>query len=160
MPTFDVVSEVDMHELTNAVDQANRELTNRYDFKGSGANVEQSDTTITLAASSDFQIKQMHSILFEKITKRDIDTACLDMGAITTRGQKAIQVCQVQTGIDKELAKEITRRIKDSKLKVQAAIQDQQVRVSGKKRDDLQAVIALLKAADIKTPLQFKNFRD
>ncbi|MCG8382519.1 MAG: YajQ family cyclic di-GMP-binding protein [Gammaproteobacteria bacterium] len=160
MPTFDVVSEVDMHELTNAVDQANRELANRYDFKGSGANVEQSDTSITLVASSDFQIKQIHSILFEKMTKRGIDIACLDMGGISMRGQKAVQVCQVQTGIDKELAKEISRRIKDSKLKVQAAIQDQQVRVSGKKRDVLQEVIALLKAAEIKTPLQFKNFRD
>lgn len=160
MPSFDIVSEVDLHELTNAVDQASRELTNRYDFKGTGASIQLNDKTTVLTADSDFQVRQMHSVLFDKMSKRGIDVACLEMGSIETRGQNSVQSCEVKTGIEKELSKKIVKIIKESKLKVQAAIQDEKVRVTGKKRDDLQQVMALIKGSEIDLPLQYQNFRD
>jgi uncharacterized protein YajQ (UPF0234 family) len=160
MPSFDVVSEVDHHELTNAVDQMNREITNRFDFKGSNARVELKDQVMNLEADNEFQIKQMHDIIYKKLASRGIDTACLDQGKIEERGMRAYQTITVREGVDKELAKKIVKMIKDTKMKVQAAIQGEQVRVTGKKRDDLQSVIEMLKGADIELPLQFNNFRD
>jgi hypothetical protein len=160
MPSFDVVSDVDHHELTNAVDQMNREITNRFDFKGSNARVELKDQVMNLEADNEFQIKQMHDIIYKKLASRGIDTACLDQGKIEERGMRAYQTITVREGVDKELARKIVKMIKDKKMKVQAAIQGEQVRVTGKKRDDLQAVIEMLKGADIDLPLQFNNFRD
>jgi uncharacterized protein YajQ (UPF0234 family) len=160
MPSFDVVSEVDHHELTNAVDQMNREITNRFDFKGSNARVELKDQVMNLEADNEFQLKQMHDIIYKKLASRGIDTACLDQGKIEERGMRAYQTITVREGVDKELARKIVKMIKDTKMKVQAAIQGEQVRVTGKKRDDLQSVIEMLKGADIDLPLQFNNFRD
>ncbi len=160
MPSFDVVSEVDHHELTNAVDQMNREITNRFDFKGSGAKVELKEQLMNLEAENEFQIKQMHDIIYKKLASRGIDTSCLEQGKIEERGMRAYQVITVREGIDSELAKKIVKMIKETKMKVQAAIQGEQVRVTGKKRDDLQSVIEMLKGADIDLPLQFNNFRD
>ena len=160
MPSFDIVSEVDSHELTNAVDQTNREVANRYDFKGSSASARQTEATIELQADSEFQIDQMRTILYQKIAKRGIDVAAMDEGALETRGRTAHQSIAVRQGVDKELAKKIVKLIKDSKLKVQAAIQGDQVRVTGKKRDDLQQAIALVKEAELGQPLQYVNFRD
>lgn len=159
MPSFDVVSEVDHHELTNAVDQMNREITNRFDFKGSNARVELKDQVMNLEADNEFQLKQMHDIIYKKLASRGIDTACLDQGKIEERGMRAYQSITVREGVDKELARKIVKMIKESKMKVQAAIQGEQVRVTGKKRDDLQSVIEMLKGADIDLPLQFNNFR-
>jgi uncharacterized protein YajQ (UPF0234 family) len=160
MPSFDIVAEVDKHELTNAVDQMNREISNRFDFKGSDAKVTLKEFEMNLEANSDFQLKQMRDIMVNKFAKRGIDTRCLDRGKVEERGLRAYQTIIVKHGIDKEAAKKITRMIKDSKIKVQAAIQGEQIRVTGKKRDDLQAVIAFLKEADLDLPLQFNNFRD
>ncbi len=160
MPSFDIVSEVDSHELRNAVDQANREIATRYDFKGSDSRVEVAGQLLTLHAQSTFQVEQMQPILYQKMSKRGIDVACLDEGRIEEVGQRARQLMTVCEGIDKDIARKIIRLIKDSKLKVQAAIQDQQVRVTGKKRDDLQQVMARLKAEDMGQPLQYQNFRD
>ena len=160
MPSFDVVSEVDHHELTNAVDQMNREITNRFDFKGSNARVVLKDQVMNLEADNEFQIKQMHDIIYKKLASRGIDTACLEQGKIEERGMRAYQAITVREGVDKELARKIVKMIKDRKMKVQSAIQGEQVRVTGKKRDDLQSVIEMLKGADIELPLQFNNFRD
>lgn len=160
MPSFDVVSEVDKHELTNAVDQTNREVSNRFDFKGSNAKTEQNDNELQLEAESEFQISQMLTILHQKLSKRGIDIAALEEGKVEERGNRAYLTITVREGIDKEVAKKIIKQIKDSKIKVQAAIQGEQVRVTGKKRDDLQQVIALLKESDTGLPLQFTNFRD
>jgi uncharacterized protein YajQ (UPF0234 family) len=160
MPSFDVVSEIDKHELTNAVDQMNREISNRFDFKGSDAKVAQSEQVLNVEADSEFQIRQIEDIIYKKLAARSIDTRCLDKGEIEIRGMRAYQTIKVREGVDKELAKKIVRLIKDAKLKVQAAIQGEQVRVTGKKRDDLQEAIAMLKAADIDLPLQYINFRD
>lgn len=160
MPSFDVVSEVDHHELTNAVDQMNREISNRYDFKGSDARVELKVPLLNVEAENEFQIKQMHDIIYKKLASRGIDTACLDQGKIEERGMRAYQTITVREGVDKELAKKIVKMVKDAKMKVQAAIQGDQVRVTGKKRDDLQSVIEMLKGAEIELPLQFTNFRD
>ena len=160
MPSFDIVSEVDKHELRNAVDQANREIANRYDFKGSDAKVEVTEQVLTLNAQSEFQVEQMQPILYQKMTKRGIDVACLDEGKVEEIGQRARQLVTVREGVDKDLARKIIRMIKDSKLKVQAAVQGEQVRVTGKKRDDLQQVMAMLKSAELEQPLQYQNFRD
>ncbi len=160
MPSFDVVSEIDKHELTNAIDQVNREISTRYDFKGSNAKVELKDTVMTLEATGDFQIKQILDVMYNKLNKRGIDLRCLDMQKITPKGLGVTQVVNVKEGISKEDAKKVVKLIKDSKKKVQAAIQGEQVRVTGKKRDDLQAVMALLKDSDLDLPLQFNNFRD
>lgn len=160
MPSFDVVSEVDMHEVTNAVDQANREVANRFDFKGTGAKFEQEDSAIRLRAQVEFQLQQMMDILNQKLAKRGIDVACLEAGEVEESGSEARQTVTLRQGIDSVLAKKIVRLIKDSKMKVQASIQGDKVRINGKKRDDLQAAIALLKDADIDLPLQYENFRD
>ncbi len=160
MPSFDVVSEIDEHELANAIDQANREISNRFDFKGSDAKIELTDSVMTLLADSDFQVQQMQPMILQKMTKRGIDISCLDLGEIQTSGQKAKQTISVRQGIDKETASKIVKAIKASKAKVQAAIQGEQVRVTGKKRDDLQEAIALLKQAEMGLPLQYTNFRD
>ena len=160
MPSFDVVSEVDIHELMNAVDQINREVTTRFDFKGSDAKVELKDTVMNFEAVSSFQLTQMRDIMVNKFSKRGIDTNCLDRGKFGERGLRAYQTITVQQGLDKEDAKKVTKLIKDAKLKVQAAIQGEQVRVTGKKRDDLQAAMALLKGSELELPLQFNNFRD
>ncbi len=160
MPTFDVVSEINEHELTNAIDQANREIGNRFDFKGTSARVERNQFELTLIADSEFQVKQVDDVLQKKIAARGIDLGCLDLGEIVASGKEARQPIKVRQGIDKELARKIIKLIKESKLKVQAQIQGDQVRVSGKKRDDLQQVIALLRAAKLELPLQYINFRD
>lgn len=160
MPSFDVVSEVDRHELMNAVDQINREVSNRFDFKGSDAKVTLKEFEMNFEAQSDFQLKQMRDIMVNKFSKRDIDTRCLDRGKVEERGLRAYQSITVKQGIGKEDAKKVTKMIKEQKFKVQAAIQGESVRVTGKKRDDLQAVMAYLKSSDLDLPLQFNNFRD
>ncbi len=160
MPSFDVVSEVDHHELTNAIDQANREIGTRYDFKGSNARIEHSGNDLNLEAESEFQLKQMAPILKEKMSKRGIDVACLEFGDIVEMNKRARQAVQVREGLDREVARKMVKLIKDSKLKVQAAIQGEQLRVNGKKRDDLQQVMQMLRDASLGIPLQFNNFRD
>ena len=160
MPSFDVVSEVNHHELSNAVDQANREVTTRFDFKGSGSNFELAGNLITMNTQSEFQLQQMYDILCNKLVKRGVDIACLELGEPTIQLKTAVQVVTVREGIDTSEAKKMIKLIKDRKMKVQAAIQGDQLRVTGKKRDDLQEVIALLKGGKFAMPLQFKNFRD
>jgi hypothetical protein len=160
MPSFDIVSEFDAHEVTNAVDQASREVGQRFDFKGTNAKYELKDAVITMSAPADFQLKQMLEILRLKLSKRGIDVACLKVDEPVVTGQTARQVVTLRQGVDSELGKKIQRQVKDSKLKVQAALQDKQVRVTGKNRDDLQAAIALVRNGDYELPLQFTNFRD
>jgi uncharacterized protein YajQ (UPF0234 family) len=160
MPSFDVVSEFDSHELTNAVDQAVRELTQRFDFKGTDATFELEDTTVTLSAPADFQLKQMLEILKMRIAKRGIDIACLDVKDPVVNLAKAKQLVVLKQGIDADTGRKVSRLLKDSKLKVQAQVQGDKVRVTGKKRDDLQEAIAFLRKAEIDVPLQFNNFRD
>jgi uncharacterized protein YajQ (UPF0234 family) len=160
MPSFDVVSEVDMHELDNAVDQTNREITNRFDFKGSNSSVTKQDNVLVLESGSEFQINQILDILRTRLVKRGIDILCLDVGKVEEVGSRARLQVTVREGLEKDLARKIVKIVKDKKLKVQAAIQGEQVRVTGKKRDDLQNVIAALKEMDLGMPLQFVNFRD
>ena len=160
MPSFDVVSEFDAHEAANAVDQANREVNTRFDFKGTGSKYELEGEVISLTTQSDFQLKQMLDILHQKLSKRGIDIGCLKEEEPEITGSQARQKIIMRQGIDTPLARELVKKIKSSKIKVQAAIQGDKLRVSGKKRDDLQAVIALLKDADADMPLQYENFRD
>jgi cyclic-di-GMP-binding protein len=160
MPSFDIVSELDPHEVANALDQANREVSTRFDFKGTGAKFELAELVITLSAPADFQLKQMMDILKLKLTKRGIDIVCMKVDEPVVTGQITKQVATLRQGIDTELGKKLQRLIKDSKLKVQAAIQDKQVRVTGKSRDDLQAAMALVRGGKLDLPLQFTNFRD
>ena len=160
MPSFDVVSEVDSHELTNAVDQANRELGNRFDFKGVDAKFALDEQVITQSAPSDFQLQQMTEILRARLIARGIDVRCLEFGEIETNVAGARQKVTVKQGIERELAKKIQSSLKDAKLKVDSQINGDKLRVNGKKRDDLQAAIALLKGAEFELPLQFDNFRD
>jgi hypothetical protein len=160
MPSFDIVSEIDLHEVTNAVDQASREVSQRFDFKGTNAKFEHKEAVVTLSAPADFQLKQMLDILKLKLSKRGIDVACLKVDEPVLSGQTARQVVTLRQGVDTELGKKIQRLIKDSKLKVQATIQEKQVRVTGKSRDDLQSVIALVKKGGFDLPLQFTNLRD
>ena len=161
MPSFDVVSKLDLHELTNAVDQANRELVNRFDFKGSGAEFERTEeTVVTLKAQAEFQLKQMLDILKQRLASRHIDIACAEIDEPELNLASARQKITLKQGIDQPLAKEIVKKIKDAKIKVEAQIQGDKLCISGKKRDDLQAAIALLRAADLKMPLQYENFRD
>lgn len=161
MPSFDIVSEVDLQEVSNAVDQVNKETKTRFDFKGSDARVEQSDYTLTIFADDDFKLGQVLDILRAKLTKRQVDVRCLEMGHIEKiSGNKVKQQIIVKTGLEKELAKKIIRLIKDSKSKVQASIQGDLVRVSGAKRDMLQEVIQLIKKSVVDFPLQYQNFRD
>ena len=160
MPSFDIVSEVDTHELTNAVDQANRELSTRFDFKGVEAKFALEDKLVTQSAPSDFQLKQMTDILRARLIARKIDARCLDFGDIETNLAGARQKITVKQGIERELAKKLQGAIKDAKLKVETQINGDKLRVTGKKRDDLQAAMALLRAQEFERPLQFDNFRD
>ena len=161
MPSFDIVSEVVWHEVGNAVDQANREIKNRYDFKGSDAQIEEAEAVLTILADDKYKVGQALDILEIKLAKRGVDVGCLDRGLVEERGAgKAQQKIQIRHGIDTELARSLVKEIKAQKLKVQAAIQGQQIRVTGKKRDDLQTVISLLKDQDTEVPLQYTNFRD
>ena len=160
MPSFDIVSEVDLHEVANAVDQANREVGQRFDFKGTNAKFELKESVVTLSAPADFQLKQMLDILRLKLAKRGVDVECLKVDEPVVTGQTARQTVTLRQGIDTELGKKIQRLIKDAKLKVQAQIQDKQVRVTGKSRDDLQSVIALVRKGGFDLPLQYTNFRD
>jgi len=160
MPSFDVVSEIDKHEVANAVDQASREVGTRFDFKGSKAEFHQEDNIVTLISESEFQLQQMLDILNAKLIKRGIDISCIELGKVEQAGKEARQKVTLRQGIDSDLARKIVKQIKDAKLKVQTSIQGDQVRVSGKKRDDLQTAIAHLRQAELDLPLQFSNFRD
>lgn len=160
MPSFDVVSDFDAHEAANAVDQANREVNTRFDFKGTGSKYELDKEVITLTSQSDFQLQQMMDILRQKLAKRGIDLGCLDEQEAEITGSAARQNVILRRGIDSELARKLVKTVKNSKIKVQAAIQGDKLRISGKKRDDLQATIRLLKDTDVDLPLQYENFRD
>ena len=160
MPSFDVVSEYDSHEASNAIDQANREVETRFDFKGTGSKYVLDGNVITMTSQTDFQLQQMLDILRQKLAKRGIDIACMKEEEPEISGSEARQKVILRQGIDPDLARNLVKKIKASKIKVQAAIQGDKLRVSGKKRDDLQAVISLLKEADAGLPLQYENFRD
>ena len=162
MPSFDTVSELDSHELTNAVDQANRELSQRFDFKDTGATftLKEKELTVEMKAPSEFQLKQMLDILTQRLVKRGIDSRCMEKQDPVSNLAEARQDIVLRHGIDPETGKKLQKMLKDSKLKVQAQIQGDQLRVTGKQRDDLQAAMALLRKADVDRPLQFKNFRD
>ena len=160
MPSFDVVSDFDAHEASNAVDQANREVNTRFDFKGTGSKFELDTQVITLTTQSDFQLKQMLDILRQKLAKRSIDVGCMEEQEVEISGSEARQKVILRRGIEADLARKLVKMVKSSKLKVQAAIQGDKLRISGKKRDDLQNVISLLKEADVNLPLQYENFRD
>ncbi|BEV14537.1 YajQ family cyclic di-GMP-binding protein [Herbaspirillum sp. DW155] len=161
MPSFDTVCEANLVEVKNAVDQANKEISTRFDFKGTDARVEQKERELTAYADSDFQLSQVRDVLTNKMTKRNVDVRFLDEGKIEKiGGDKVKQVIKVKNGIESDDAKKIVRVIKDSKMKVQASIQGDAVRVTGAKRDDLQAAIALLRKEIKDIPLEFNNFRD
>ena len=160
MPSFDIVSELKQNEVVNAVDQATRELTTRFDFKGTNAKFELNEKIITLSAPSEFQLHQMLDILSLRLSKRGIDVQCMKVDEPEVNVASAKQTVTLREGIESELGKKIQRLIKDSKIKVQAAMQDKQVRVTGKSRDDLQSVISKIKLANLDMPLQFTNFRD
>ena len=160
MPSFDVVSEVDLHELTNAVDQTNREVGKRFDLKGTNAKVEQNERELTIVADAEFHIAQVLDILQGRITKRGIDIDSLEIGDIEKSISGAKQSVIARHGIDKDCARKVVKLVKESKLKVQAQIQQEQVRITGKKRDDLQTTMAALKKASLGMPFQFTNFRD
>lgn len=161
MPSFDVVSELDKHQVTNAIDQANRLVGNRFDFKGVNAHFEQSGKNeVVLHAEAEFQVKQMLEILQAELVRKGIDISCLEEGKVEEANKTARMPIKLREGIETELAKKIVKMIKDSKIKVQAQIQADQVRVTGKKRDDLQQVMALLRGAELDMPLQYINFRD
>jgi uncharacterized protein YajQ (UPF0234 family) len=160
MPSFDVVSELNAHEVSNAIDQANRELSQRFDFKDTGARYELKEFLVTLHAQVDFQLKQMLDILKLRLSKRGIDLACLEVKEAQTTLSAAHQEVILRHGIDQDTGKKISRLIKDSRLKVQAGLQGDKVRVTGKQRDDLQSAMQFLKKAGIEVPLQFNNYRD
>ena len=162
MPSFDIVSEVDKTEVKNAIDQTNKEVGTRFDFKGSDARVEQAEMVLTIYADNDFQLSQVQDIPNTKLSKRGVDMRCLDVSDKIEKvsGNKIKRACTVKVGIETELAKKIVKLIKDSKIKVQASIQADTVRVSGKNRDDLQQCIAFVKKTITDFPLQYQNFRD
>ena len=160
MPSFDVVSEVDLQEVRNATDQANREVGTRFDFKGSDAEFSLDGASIALQAQSEFQLEQMMDILRNRLAKRGVDIACLELGQVETANNRARQQVTIRQGIDTDTARRIVKDIKATKLKVQAQIQGEQVRVSGKNRNDLQAIIAMLRKSELDLPLQYINFRD
>ncbi|MCH8886250.1 MAG: YajQ family cyclic di-GMP-binding protein [SAR324 cluster bacterium] len=160
MPSFDVVSEVDMHEVTNALDQANKEITNRFDLKNTGSKCQREDNVITIISDSDFNVGQVSQVLMGKLAKRKVNLKSLETGDLVTSGKEVRQALTIRQGIDAPLAKKIVKAIKDLKNKTQASITENKVRVSGKKRDQLQAVIAMLREAGYDLPLQFTNFRD
>ena len=160
MPSFDVVSEVDMNEVTNALNQANKEVTQRFDLKNSGSKCERIDNVITVTSDSEFHVEQVLQVLRAKLAKRGVNLQSLLAADPVTSGKEVRQVITVRRGIDAELARKIVKMVKDTKSKTQASIQEEKVRVTGKKRDGLQEVIALLKEQDFGLPLQFSNFRD
>ncbi len=160
MPSFDIVSEVNNQEVTNAVDQSNREVGTRFDFKGSNAQFELEDNQVTMRAPNEFQLKQMFDILKERLARRKVDVRCLQVDPPQINVSEAWQIVTVRQGIEAELARKIVKITKGGKLKVQAAIQGDKVRVTGKKRDELQQVIGMLKDSDIDMPLQYTNYRD
>ena len=160
MPSFDVVSEFDAHEASNAIDQANREVGTRFDFKGTGSKYVLEDQVVNLTSQADFQLQQMMDILRQKLAKRGIDIACMKEEEVEITGSEARQKVILRKGIDTPLARDLVKQIKASKIKVQTSIQGEKLRVNGKKRDDLQAVIALLKDSKTELPLQYENFRD
>ena len=160
MPAFDIVSEVDMHEMNNAVDQARRELRSRFDFRGVDASFELVDAGVQLLAHEDFQLRQMEDMLRDKMARRGIDGACLDPRESEGAGKQRRQLFGLKQGIDRDTAKKIVKMVKDSRLKVQAQINGPKLRVTGKKRDDLQQIIAMLKDTELDVPLQFDNYRD
>lgn len=160
MPSFDVVSDFDAHEASNAVDQANREVNTRFDFKGTGSKFTLDQQTILLTSQSDFQLDQMMDILRQKLAKRGIDVGIIEENESELVGKEARKTVVLRKGIEADLARKLVKTIKASKIKVQAAIQGDKLRVSGKKRDDLQQAIGLLKDADVEMPLQYENFRD
>ena len=160
MPSFDVVSEVDLHQLTNAVDQAGRIVANRFDFKGVEASFDREERTVVITAEAEFQVTQMEDMLRSALIKCDIDPGAMDCGEMVTTGKQVKQTVVLRHGLDSAQCKAIVKQIKEAKMKVQAQIQGDQVRVTGKKRDDLQSAMALLRKAEIGVPLQFTNFRD
>lgn len=160
MPSFDVVSEIDTHELRNAVDQANREINNRFDLKGSSAKFELDQKQVKITADAEFQANQLKDILIEKLIKRGIDPKCADIGDVQAYGKVVHLMVGIREGIDGGLARKIVKLVKASKLKVQTAIQGEKLRITGKKRDVLQQTIALIKAESLEWPLQYNNFRD
>lgn len=160
MPSFDVVSEVDLHQFSNAVDQANRTIETRYDFKGVEARFDRNEFNVTMFAEGDFQLQQMEDMLRSALVKCKIDPLAMQVGNLETAGKQVKKLVTMQNGLETALAKKIVKLIKDKKLKVQAQIQGEQVRVTGKKRDDLQQVIAFLREENLEQPLQFNNFRD
>jgi hypothetical protein len=161
MPSFDVVSEIDSHELTNALDQAQRELGNRFDFRGVEFSIDQEGETLKITADAEFQVNQILDVVQNKMISRNIDVGCMDKGAPTASGKQVYMVVTIKQGLDSDSAKKMVKAIKAKKLKVQAAIQGDKIRVTGKKRDDLQGVMALLREQKINSlPLQFNNFRD
>jgi uncharacterized protein YajQ (UPF0234 family) len=160
MPSFDVVSEVDIHVFTNAVDQAGRLIANRFDFKGVDAGFERKDRVVTLHAESEFQIQQMRDVLRTSVAKCGIDARAMKEADVQGGGRIVKQEITMRHGIEIELARQVVKLIKESKIKVQASIQGDQVRVSGKKRDELQETIAMLRKQELEAPLQFQNFRD
>jgi cyclic-di-GMP-binding protein len=160
MPSFDVVSDFDSHEASNAVDQANREVNTRFDFKGTGSKYALDGQVISMTTQTDFQLKQMLDILRQKLAKRSIDVACIEEQEAEFSGSEARQNITLRRGIDTPLARDMVKKIKSTKIKVQTAIQGDKLRVSGKKRDDLQAIISMLKEEDVDLPLQYENFRD
>jgi uncharacterized protein YajQ (UPF0234 family) len=160
MPSFDIISEFDMHEATNAVDQASKEVTTRFDFKGTNSSVEMTDDKLIMISESVFQLQQIFSIVCAKLSRRGIDIACMELGDAKGSGKLMRQEITLKQGLDSATAKKIVKLIKDKKLKVQAAIQGDKVRVTGKKRDDLQEVIQMLREEKLEMPLQYDNFRD
>jgi len=160
MPSFDIVSEIDMHEVTNAVDQTKRDLGNRWDFKNVDASVELDDKGLTLSAEQEFQLEQLMDMLRMAFAKRNIDGRAITEDGDSKSGKLVKQHLVLRQGIETDMAKKIVKMIKDAKLKVQAAIQGDKVRVTGKKRDDLQDVMTMLRESDLDLPLQFNNFRD
>ncbi len=160
MPSFDVVSEVDTHELANAIDQANREIGNRFDFKGSNAKITLKENIVSLEAEVEFQIKQIYDVVTQKMAKRGIDLECVSKGKLVEANKRATQDIIINQGISTEIGKKISKLIKESKVKVQSQIQGEKVRVTGKKRDDLQQTMQLLREQSFGVPLQFDNFRD
>ena len=160
MPSFDVVSEVDLHQLTNAVDQAGRIVANRFDFKGVDASFERDERTVTLTAEAEFQVTQMEDMLRSALIKCDLDPGAMDCGDPVASGKTVSQAVVLRHGLDSDQCRKVVKTIKGAKLKVQSQVQGEQVRVTGKKRDDLQQVMALLRDNDFGAPLQFNNFRD
>lgn len=160
MPSFDVVSEVDVHQLTNAVDQSNRVVNTRFDFKGIEASFERDDYVVNLTAEAEFQLQQMVDMLRATLIKCSIDPECMEVGDVALSGKLSKQAVHIKQGLDQPMTKKIVKLVKEMKLKVQAQVQGEQVRVTGKKRDELQQVMAMLREADIGLPLQFENFRD